>query len=660
MSRANDIKRIALVSMPFGPIAYPSVGISLLAEAVRKQGIGCDIHYLNLAFAARIGLENFVAISELSPATALAGEWLFSSHAVDDQHSSEYIETVLLEKYSTFFTVDVVLQMFNMRDAAGAFLDHCMSHMDWASYSMIGFTTTFQQNMASLALARRIKRLSPDCTIVFGGANCEGEMGEALHRNFDFIDYVCSGEGDKAFLDLLSWRNNPDRQVPAIDGILARDANGTRFLGKEVSPVENLDELPYPSYEEYFVQLRATKLDRFIEPVIPFETSRGCWWGAKSHCTFCGLNGQTMRFRSKSQERAVREVQYLAERYGDTFLCVDNIFDLHYLERFFPDIASQDRRLKFHFETKVNLKKDQLRLLRQAGVTHLQPGIESLSTPILKLMRKGTTRLQNIRFLRWARQLGITAVWNLLYGFPGEDVSEYEEMATFMPLLHHLDPPIFVTPIRMDRHSPYFNTPDRFGLRNVRPYPAYQLLYNLPDEEVRKIAYYFEFDDLTTARPQDRLERFFETAHQWQSESADTIELRASRRADGSVCIFDTREVGVEKNYDLDTLAGQLLWECDSERKLEGLYERYEPHSIDRIDLALSELKERGLTITDGDHVLSLPVLRENDSDQRLQKPGAAALRAAHFTVLSGRVNLQAFESGGRRKPTEELVKEVN
>ena len=47
---------------------------------------------------------------------------------------------------------------------------------------------------------------------------------------------------------------------------------------------------------------RALEAERF------FETSRGCWWGERMHCTFCGLNGATMSYRSKSPRRAVDEL----------------------------------------------------------------------------------------------------------------------------------------------------------------------------------------------------------------------------------------------------------------------------------------------------------------------------------------------------------------
>ena len=56
-----------------------------------------------------------------------------------------------------------------------------------------------------------------------------------------------------------------------------------------------------PDYDDYYAVLAelgqtAQGLDR----ILLYEGSRGCWWGEKHHCTFCGLNAQSMKFRAKA------------------------------------------------------------------------------------------------------------------------------------------------------------------------------------------------------------------------------------------------------------------------------------------------------------------------------------------------------------------------
>ena len=107
--------------------------------------------------------------------------------------------------------------------------------------------------------------------------------------------------------------------------------------------------------------------------------------------------------------------------------------------------------LRICYEIKANLTKEQVRLLAQAGIRDVQPGIESLSTPLLRLMKKGCSRLQNIQLLKWCRELGVRPIWNILWGFPGEDPAEYSEMAAMMPALSHLQPPMSAAKLRLDR-----------------------------------------------------------------------------------------------------------------------------------------------------------------------------------------------------------------
>ena len=248
--------------------------------------------------------------------------------------------------------------------------------------------TSFAQNAASLALARRLRERYPHLTIVFGGANCEGEMGLQLHRSFSWIDFVCGGEADVSF-PLLMDRLRSGGDVHGIPGVISRRDGESIYSDLSPEPVRDMDALPFPDYDDYFEQLAAMNLKPGV-PWVLMETSRGCWWGEKSHCTFCGLNGLSMTYRAKSRDRALQEILYLTERYQTPYLeMVDNILDM----RYFRDLLPELKRRRIHLDslqTKANLTKDQVQLMRDAGVTQIQPGIESFGTNVLRLMGKGT------------------------------------------------------------------------------------------------------------------------------------------------------------------------------------------------------------------------------------------------------------------------------
>ncbi len=111
------------------------------------------------------------------------------------------------------------------------------------------------------------------------------------------------------------------------------------------------------------------------------------------------------------------------------------------------------------------ISAEQVRNLAEAGVTCVQPGIESLDPGVLTLLNKGSKAWQNVRFLRMSRYFGIHASWLLLVEIPGEDEGWYARTADIIPSLHHLQPPKAINPILLSRFSTYHQDPARYNLR---------------------------------------------------------------------------------------------------------------------------------------------------------------------------------------------------
>ena len=317
-------------------------------------------------------------------------------------------------------------------------------------------------------------------------------MGAALLRAFSWIDVVVRGEAELVLpglvRDLLA--QGPIRPQP---GFCYRE-HGTEVIVPEAgAAMVPMDELPTPNYDEYFERLAKTSVAAELSPdvQIPYEASRGCWWGAKSACTFCGLNGSSMQPRRKSPTRVVEELAALASRYGRLDFCLaDTILHQDHLRDALPGLRDLGLDLRIFCEIKANLTRAQVRSLRDAGVDHIQPGIESLSDAILKLMGKGTTPLQNVRLLKWCAEYGVAVTWNLLYGLPGEPPEEYARMADVLPSLSHLTPPRLV-PLYLDRFSPYFERPAQFGLTITGVPDHYAVVYPVEETALGDLAHWF-------------------------------------------------------------------------------------------------------------------------------------------------------------------------
>src|SRR5262249_28348714 len=136
------------------------------------------------------------------------GDWLFSVAAFGEEAPDAAAH--LLDAFPP--DVERLLTDLNMtRDRLLAlrdeevprYLDHMLDAIPWDRFRVVGFTSTFQQNAAAFALARRIKQRFPQIHLLFGGANFEGEMGLELVRSIPSVDYAVIGEGDLAFPEFL-------------------------------------------------------------------------------------------------------------------------------------------------------------------------------------------------------------------------------------------------------------------------------------------------------------------------------------------------------------------------------------------------------------------------------------------------------------------------
>jgi ribosomal peptide maturation radical SAM protein 1 len=600
-----------IVSMPFMDADRPSIQLGLLAAIGQAHGFPVRTLHANLDFAARIGADYYRLLAEHRGRQV--GDWLFSVEAfgaaAPDQDATLLAEFAEELSHLGASPEDVRDRLLRIRghDVPG-FLDALMAEFPWNSARVVGFTSTYQQNAASFALARRLKERYPDLVTVFGGANFDGEMGLELVRAIDCIDAAVIGEGDTAFPALLSALA-AGTDPGAVPGVARRV--GDQVVATPAAASTTLDDLPAPEYDEYFE--RAENLGLLTragrrQVWIPFESARGCWWGAKHHCTFCGLNGTTMRFRSKSSHRVLDELAWQARRYGSfRFAAVDNIFDLAYLKELLPAIVESRADYEIFYEVKANITRAQLKLLAQAGVTHLQPGLESLSSHILRLMDKGVRAAQNVNLLRWAQYYGIHVAWSILCGFPGETAQDYADQAAAVPHLAHLRPPSSAERIWLERFSPLYARPDLYRLRYRSPERSYRYVY--PDGvDLGQVAYFFDYD-IADALPDNAYAELQRAVADWtEAWRSGHPPVLTYWSAPGVVEIYDGRCEGGEGTYTFHgTLADIYLACSDRPRTAAAVRDKLGLDlPVAAVNDIISEFQQRGLMFTDGALALAL------------------------------------------------------
>ena len=635
------MSRVLFLHMPLAVPPLPNLAVHLLAGILSREGIGSDVLY------GTTRLKRTPTV--LSYIHSLAGEVIFAPLCFES-HSKEELalkatrcqfSQVELQANNNSFAPDsetterdedcrwpitrrqitdtwpfgtehdqLLADILTHMDLAEICINQCLTDIAVDTYDIFAFSVGFDaQKVASLALARRLKEREPSTKVVFGGTACDGDMGDELMKSFPFIDVISQGDADLTIVPLvLALRQQ--KKLSSVPGLIYRDGDEIRST-PPVAPLQNLDSLPIPNYDEFITQLEASDWQS-EKPFILYEASRGCWWGEKHHCKFCGLRADGLAFRRKSPERTLEEIRVLGNNYPThrMLYATDAILDYRFLNNFFPQLLefNKVRKFKLFYEVKSNLKKRELALLAESGVISLQPGIESFSDHILKLMDKGSNCLMQIQLLKWMAAYKLNVVYNLIMGTPGETTEDYEEMLELIPSLTHLQPPSGAHFLSLDKFSPYFREPERYGIWDIRPEAGYFNIYPEGTIDLARLTYKMsyrsrEFDDLALNEVWGRLRI---AVSNWREEQKHR-RLLWVKKPQGLELIEHYKDK--QDVYPLSGLSAELYDFCDSSKSFAEICRTFRSVSERSLRACLSLwVKRQWMYKTSSDCYLSLAV----------------------------------------------------
>lgn len=545
---------VALVSMPWMLVNMPSIQLATLAATLDHESIESRSYELFVDYAATIGLNLY---GRLCDAGGFIEEWLFAR---------QYYQAELGVTLDQFREQrpDFGIGTYDMQDeildalipVTEGFVRDIAADSAWRDHDIVGMSLTISQNAPSMALARELKLRHPHLTIVFGGSGCAGPMGPAQLRACPYVDAVVSVEGELVFAELIR-RFRASAPIDDLAGVWSR--SGTEVVGSSGGPVHEASKRSRLAYNDYFARLERTGLTDRIQVWLPFESSRGCWWGEKHQCTFCGLH-EIMAYRENPAEPVLAELEALERHYGIArFFAVDLIMPRDYLRTLLPEIQRRAHSWSLFYEVKANLKRDEVATLAAAGVRWIQPGIESLDDAVLVAMRKGVTALQNIQLLKWTAEHDVRTSWSIIVGLPGEDPGSYDRMIQLMPLLHHLTPPSHAATFQLHRFSPYFEDPDQWGIEHRGALPIYRSIFPVDDELLNDLVYRHAYTVEREVDVESAAQSLQAAITKWHEVAGRGAALTFRRVSDGSATIIDSRTLP-EQTFQL-TVAEAAVYE---------------------------------------------------------------------------------------------------
>ncbi len=294
---------------------------------------------------------------------------------------------------------------------------------DVAGYSVITGSQRFY-----LDLNQRLQAEVPGVFSVFGGPHPTffPEMAEE-----EGVDGICRGEGEEAMVELVSALagGGPSAALEVDNWSFCCNGDGpeARVFSNPVRPyVEDLDSLPFPDralvYERDPITAKS-KIKHFL-------TGRGCPY----NCTYCFnhalseiYRGKGRRFRQRSVENVLEEIQWVRDRYPLEFVVfVDDTFVLspewlvEFAEKYPREIVQEGRPLPFFCNTRANLvTEEQVRLLKEAGCHCVSMGIESGNDRIRnELLKRRMSREQILEAARLIRDGGLHLTTTNMIGLP--------------------------------------------------------------------------------------------------------------------------------------------------------------------------------------------------------------------------------------------------
>ena len=301
-------------------------------------------------------------------------EYLFA-HMTDVENtcSDETFAAFLCREYPVYSFDEVLSLLIYAREKARLCVDELALEIARRRPGVLAVSSIFSQVNGALAVIKRVKEIAPGIASILGGTNVSGEAGAAILRHYPSVDYVFFGEGDEVFAQVCRIAMGLE-SGPMPYGVVRRGEPVPDPIPHRMT--EDMNQVCWPDYSDYVAEWEREQAGSYGVPMfgrqfveenkdllylsganyaIYLEGSRGCWWGQKHPCSFCGLNGRT-----------------------------DNILSFDAMEHLLPMLAESGRKLTLVGEVKTNLKERDIEKLVQAGFRIVQPGIESLNDHLLE------------------------------------------------------------------------------------------------------------------------------------------------------------------------------------------------------------------------------------------------------------------------------------
>lgn len=291
---------------------------------------------------------------------------------------------------------------------------------------VVGITAMSFTMLDVLKTMRIVKAYNKKIKVVLGGPHAHLFPDESIE--LEDVDFVVLGEGEVTFKELLDHID---------DTITLREIPGLVFIDKGQiiktavkPPIQNIDALPFPDRQAVPYKKYTSILSKG-GCVTTIFTSRGCPY----KCTFCDRPHMGETFRARSAKNVVDELEECVSLGINEFLFYDDTFciDRKRVVEICKEIVKRKLKISWDIRTRINTVNDEILIaLKAAGCQGIHYGIESGSTKILKILKKGINIEQAKKVFAVTRKYKIKTLAYFMIGNPSETSSDIAQTFRLM------------------------------------------------------------------------------------------------------------------------------------------------------------------------------------------------------------------------------------
>lgn len=296
-------------------------------------------------------------------------------------------------------------------------IEQCLRRVLEDAPLIVGLTTITDHLYACVLLASEIKKHLPECRIVLGGPHATLFPRETVLQ--PPVDFALTGYAETSFARLaeLILRNEAHgAALQGVPGLWWREAGQARQSDTASDPDWVMNALRPPDRGSLDMSDYYTVADS--KPMTTMISSRGCPF----RCTFCDVPQKD--FLTRDMGSIIEEIRQCVALGIEKIHFFDDCFNLKRdrVMEFCNRLLAEGLDIEWSFRGRVTPCDDEMAaLLRRAGCTRVQLGIEGTDQETLALIRKNIDLKHVHEAVRIYRRHGILTMGYFIIGFPHQD-----------------------------------------------------------------------------------------------------------------------------------------------------------------------------------------------------------------------------------------------